>query len=293
MRQKDLRTYFYQQQQMDEYYPAYVFDLNDSIVPEMIICNWHREAEFVMVQEGTLLLYIDEVLYEMHEGDICIINPHQLHYGLPQGSPCEAIVMLFNPKDLLVEGSHNEPHLSALADGLSWFPPQVRQTDPIYPDVRDLLLRLREVFKGHKPAFELQLKSLLLELVYLFASHENTLVNDSGWDSSKSKEKLLQLNEWLDQHFAERFTIREMAEQLFMSQESLYKLMTSTMGCSPISYLMRYRLNRAADLLYTTSLSVTDVCFQTGFQNISYFIRAFKKQYGCTPGQYVRRSEAG
>jgi AraC-like DNA-binding protein len=49
---------------------------------------------------------------------------------------------------------------------------------------------------------------------------------------------------------------------------------------------MKLRLERAELLLGTTELSVSEVCLQTGFNNISFFIRSFKKSYGMTPLQY-------
>lgn len=52
-----------------------------------------------------------------------------------------------------------------------------------------------------------------------------------------------------------------------------------------------YRLKLGADLLQTTGLSVTEIAYQVGFSNASYFAEAFRKTYRCTPVEY-RNSKA-
>ena len=57
---------------------------------------------------------------------------------------------------------------------------------------------------------------------------------------------------------------------------------------TPTEYLNRIKLERAAELLETTSDSVLDIMFECGFNNVSYFNQLFKKAYGTTPGGYRR-----
>lgn len=61
------------------------------------------------------------------------------------------------------------------------------------------------------------------------------------------------------------------------------KFFKETMGVSFIQYLNDYRLEIAAELLTTTTDNILDIAFATGFNNISYFNRCFKKKYGVSP----------
>ncbi len=61
-------------------------------------------------------------------------------------------------------------------------------------------------------------------------------------------------------------------------------------GVSPIRYLISYRLERACSLLVHTTQSVTDIALECGFENISYFIRKFREEKGCTPKEYRIRT---
>ena len=58
------------------------------------------------------------------------------------------------------------------------------------------------------------------------------------------------------------------------------------MGKSPADYILNYRLTKAAELLRTTDRKILSVAFDTGFNNVSYFIRTFGKAYRCPPTAY-------
>ena len=64
------------------------------------------------------------------------------------------------------------------------------------------------------------------------------------------------------------------------------KFFKSSFGTSFVSYLKEYRLTKAARLLVSSSGSVLTIAQETGFDNLSYFNRSFKKMYGVTPRQF-------
>lgn len=64
---------------------------------------------------------------------------------------------------------------------------------------------------------------------------------------------------------------------------------------SPLKWIRNQRLDKAKKLLAETSLSVTDVCFSTGFENVAHFSKVFKLQFGLPPSEFrqqCKRSEA-
>ena len=60
----------------------------------------------------------------------------------------------------------------------------------------------------------------------------------------------------------------------------------SIIHCTPIQYLRRYRIQRSAELLRQTDMSVSEIGVLCGFQEMSYFARSFKEIRGCTPTEY-------
>lgn len=81
-------------------------------------------------------------------------------------------------------------------------------------------------------------------------------------------------------------SLHAIAEQLNVNDSYLSKLFHKECGCTLTAYVNRQRLERSALLLRDGSKTVQDIAADCGFQDSSYFIRLFKKQFGLTPAQY-------
>ena len=60
-------------------------------------------------------------------------------------------------------------------------------------------------------------------------------------------------------------------------------------GKTPIEYLKDYRVERAARKLLGSDMPITQIAYTCGFNDLSYFIKTFKKIKGCTPKNYRKR----
>ena len=76
------------------------------------------------------------------------------------------------------------------------------------------------------------------------------------------------------------------AAQFGIGRTNFYRKVRELMGMSPNDYLRKCRMDRAAELLRTTDLPVSDVCVQIGVPDAQYFSRVFKTFYGVTPTAY-------
>ena len=64
------------------------------------------------------------------------------------------------------------------------------------------------------------------------------------------------------------------------------KIFTQMTGKPPIQYLNSYRIEMACNMLLTTDLSITDICLNCGFNDLSYFIKTFKKEKNISPKKF-------
>ena len=85
-------------------------------------------------------------------------------------------------------------------------------------------------------------------------------------------------------------SIAQMAQLAGFSESHFMKFFKQTMGTSFTAYLNTYRLTIAGRLLLQSDATILSIAADVGFDNLSYFNRAFKKQYGKTPGDYRRSS---
>ncbi len=97
---------------------------------------------------------------------------------------------------------------------------------------------------------------------------------------SHHKKDLLPL---MEENFARSFSVKHFAELSGRSLTTFKKDFRNTFQQSPQKWINEKRLERARFLLTHTDLNVTDVCFEVGFENLSYFGQLFKKRFGTSP----------
>ena len=85
---------------------------------------------------------------------------------------------------------------------------------------------------------------------------------------------------------AEEFEIQQLCRQMAMSRAQLYRKFKALTGKSVFEYLRTLRLHKAKELLLTSTLNVTQVCFDVGFNNLSHFSRIFTEEFGRKPSDF-------
>jgi AraC-like DNA-binding protein len=100
------------------------------------------------------------------------------------------------------------------------------------------------------------------------------------------KSEQIKLQKLLDTHCFKPYTVEELAEICGYKNDEFEINFKQEFGESPQQHIMRKRLDRAKYLLNNSTVSVADVCFDVGFDDVSYFISVFKKLFGLPPKRY-------
>ena len=107
--------------------------------------------------------------------------------------------------------------------------------------------------------------------------------------SQADKVFLDRLAMFVAQHMREEdFNVDQLAQLMNMGRTKFYGRVKELTGLSPNKYLMQARMKKAADLLADGELTVSEVSYQVGIQDPSYFNKCFKAQYGITPSKYTK-----
>ncbi|MEG3633553.1 AraC family transcriptional regulator [Micromonospora palythoicola] len=93
----------------------------------------------------------------------------------------------------------------------------------------------------------------------------------------------------MDRHYTEALDLTAVAAVASVSKYHFQRLFTITYGCSPAAYLSQRRIERAQDLLRSTNLTVTEVCYAVGFASLGSFSSRFREVVGETPSEFQRR----
>lgn len=105
----------------------------------------------------------------------------------------------------------------------------------------------------------------------------------------RDNEQLRLAREFMDSHLALRLSIAEISSTAHFSRYHFIRLFRMAFDVTPHQYLIRRRVERAKRLLLESDASVTDICFDVGFESFSSFSTLFRKIVGQSPSAF--RSE--
>lgn len=127
---------------------------------------------------------------------------------------------------------------------------------------------------------DLSLKFLLLRIIQtqnLVIAHENP---------TSQKLRFAPVLDYIQKNLSEKISVDKLARVGGMSETQFYKAFKSFFGITPVAFILKERVERAKQLLADPDITIAEVCYQAGFNNVNYFIRQFKRLEGITPSNY-------
>ena len=152
---------------------------------------------------------------------------------------------------------------------------QVSDDVPIQNLVENLIFSLLYDTPNRRKVSQMTMTLLFLQLL----GHTDKL----AWDSQE--ETILQVLRYVDEHYVDG-SLHEAAALLHSDVSSLSREIRRKSGKTYTELVQEKRLNQAAFLLRTTDRKVEDIALAVGYENISYFHRIFRKEYGVSPRQF-------
>ena len=92
---------------------------------------------------------------------------------------------------------------------------------------------------------------------------------------------------YIHDFYNRQIRIGDLAQYINIDRGYLYSLFRKYLGVSPKEYLTNYRMESAVKLLTQRRMSIKEVSVACGYVDVYSFTKAFKKHYGCAPGQYI------
>lgn len=107
------------------------------------------------------------------------------------------------------------------------------------------------------------------------------------------EEWVIQIGEYIAEHFREPLTLEILADMCHGSPYHLQRTFKRIIGLTPVEYIQKVRITKAMYELTVTDKSVSEIGQSVGLSNLSYFITLFKMKTGQTPKQYRKTSNGG
>ena len=266
-------------------FPLEFYHITENHPQYQMPIHWHVEFEFIRVLEGTLFLTIDEIEMELPNHSVVFVPSGALHSAIPMnGCIYDCIVMDANM-------------LMTKSDSISKFIRKIMSHEieiqtfygADHQDICKIVWTLFDAIAAKPTGFHL----IVLGTLYHFFGEviSQNLIPEVQLHTSRDLKRIMQLKralEFMEASYASTITLQEIADSVQMTPKYFCKFFREMTRSSPIEYLNSYRIERACYLLLTTNQSITEVAYNTGFNDLSYFIKLFKRYKGITPKQYIK-----
>lgn len=250
--------------------------------------HWHTELEFVYIESGTVTFWIGEKQFTLPEGNGVFINSKILHRFY---SPAEAAIPNFvcMPFFIAAQDSflYQKYVLPVISSSLTF---QIFQTDIVWQ--AKALSIIKQIIAAQDCPSSVELAtSYLLQMLWLelYENADITYTTNRINESASSQARLQLMMQYIHQNYIRDISLDDIAEHAKISKSTVLNLFRRYLHITPVNYLIHYRLNEAAHLLTKTEKKITTIAYETGFHNVDYFCRLFKKHYQLTPTEYRKK----
>lgn len=152
--------------------------------------------------------------------------------------------------------------------------------------INQLLNRLIFICTENNAAKDFFANLVLQELVVrlMQSNQKHTLLDNHKTFTSGNR--FAHVVEYIQQHLQENISVKTLSRQAYMSEPHFFRCFKQQFGMSPVEFVNEQRIKAAKMMLRAADISITEISFACGFNNINYFLRMFKRHTGITPAQY-------
>jgi AraC-like DNA-binding protein/mannose-6-phosphate isomerase-like protein (cupin superfamily) len=232
----------------------------------------HKSVEITQVLSGKIQITINEQEYTLVEGDVAIIFPNQPHsYKTKENSR-----ILLSFFDATFPGDYAADLTRCVPEH-----PIVRKHE-LDPEASGILTTLYKRYTDISDSRLLKACiSVFIGLVWPFLSLKKI-------EYTQDLDSIQKILAYVDLHFLEPITLDTLAKELSISKFLISRIFSEQLHTSFRAYINERRVALAQMLLQSTAKPVTDIAFDSGFNSLRSFYRAYKKEYGITPNEFRR-----
>ena len=260
--------------------------------------------EYVMyiIVSGEMYLMENDTEYILRQNDVIILSPEYEHFGL-KATECEYYYIHFKGEiDELKEGNVQEEMISERLLSLkSDETGHMRSKDIIVPNyyhfstaasVINLICKAGDIMAAgndRREYYATKIDCMLLEMLIDYArSYTSELLFETKASSTKASRKVFDLLNYFNSCYMEEISGDSIEELLSCNFDYLNRVFKQATGKTIFNYLNELRIIRAKQFLENGLYSISDVSEMTGFNDVYYFSKVFKKYAGTTPGKYSK-----
>lgn len=252
---------------------------------QLVTNHWHNSLEIIVVSEGCMEVGIADDVYQLHTGELIVIDSGAIHYTQVLG--LTTIYAIQIPYQLLQAHVPNYEYVCFRSKEHSILFPCGPESD----NLGNLIISYNRIGEEKTPGYSLRCSTILYELVYrLYTCHlveiDKNLKGKKEWHMNRIK----QVISYVNKNYAQPISLNEAANLLSLNPEYFCRYFKKYTGYTFLDYVNTTRLTQIANDLQLSDQSVSALTEKHGFTNYKLFLKMFRETYGCTPSEYRKTS---
>ncbi|MBO7376953.1 MAG: AraC family transcriptional regulator [Clostridia bacterium] len=232
----------------------------------------HDFIEFYCLIDGDVSFMVEDTIYPLRPGDAIFCRPNEMHHCISHSDRAHrhACFWILSDSELLLGKFMQAPGAGG------------RLISPQSDDVRKKILQNVLDLDSAGDKSDLYSFSRIVSLLEMWSECVGP-----GGGSAELPEELKRILGDINGNLSEIRTVSHLTEKYHLSQFQLRRLFSAYLGMTPKTYLERRRL-AFSRILLKKGATVTDACLESGFTDLSNYIRLFRSVFGITPSEYRR-----
>lgn len=257
----------------------------NNLPPNKLLFNmhWHERMELILVNSGHFHFRIRNYETTLTAGQLAIIPPGQLHYGISEESHVSMSNIMFDVNSFYNQLPTTERFLKPIAEQKINFMP--------WTDHPEILAHVNSLLADTYPNDSLSLLSKTGKLYELIALLYRHCLIDEETDSV-SQNQFQNVLDYINIHYYENISSADLSKKFGYSEGYFCRQFKAVTGFSPMIYIRILRLEKAREMLQKNQLSFGEIATRCGFSNANYFTRCFKAHFNMTPSEYLQQQKS-
>lgn len=253
--------------------------------------HYHDDFELHLIIRSSGKFFVGDHVGHFSPGNFVLTGPRLPHNWISQTELDEVIEL----RDMVMQFRMD------LVPAMAAHAPELAPLLPLLDRARHGVLfnavpqgRAEAAMRGIRDAEGAERLARFIDVLHLLAGETDyallsTLAIRSRADQA-SQEKIERVTQYVSEHYAQDIDLAGMAELVGMNDSAFSRFFAKATGNGFSRFVNRVRISKACELLGDSDMPITDICFETGFNNVANFNRRFRELKNITPREYRRQS---
>lgn len=261
--------------------------------------HWHPDVEVIWAMQGGIRLGTSSHSFSVHTGEGVFINSNVLHYKEPLPGP-DAILLTHVFDVQLLSGGHKsifeQKYITPIVECKELEAMAFHPSVPNQRKILELIHRAYDVADEGGYGYEFEVRNSLSTMWWLLCKEAEPVLRSKKVVVNQNEERIKKMLLFIRENYQERISLEQIASAASISTRECLRCFGQNLNMTPFTYLLEYRIRRAAGELRESNKPITDIAYDCGFSGTSYFSKTFRKIMECTPSKYrslYRNSKTG